>query len=181
MKKCKTEFRWFSIMDYEKEAKYLREQHRQGWEFWKVHAPGFYHFVKCEPEDVVYQLDYNQQGIRNKDEYVQMFSDCGWEYLFDYLGYSYFRKSAKKMDGPEEIFCDDESRLDMVRRIFKGRVVPLIIIFLCVIIPQIFLQSMHEGVLSFISVTFIVLFILYLFIFIQFAMQYRRFKKKIGK
>lgn len=28
--------------------------------------PGLYHFEKCEPEDVTYQLDYNPEGIAIK-------------------------------------------------------------------------------------------------------------------
>ncbi|HIW84093.1 MAG TPA: DUF2812 domain-containing protein [Candidatus Dorea gallistercoris] len=67
---------------------------------------GTYYFEKCAPEDVVYQLDYNQEGRRNKEEYVQMFQDRGWEYLQDHVDYSYFRKKVSEMTGPEEIFCD---------------------------------------------------------------------------
>ena len=92
MKDKKIEFRWFSVPEWEKEQDFLREQHKKGWKFTKVSFLGFYHFEKCKPEDVVYQLDYNKDGIDNKAEYVQMFQDCGWEYLMDFVGYSYFRK-----------------------------------------------------------------------------------------
>ena len=34
---------------------------------------------------MIYQIDYNQDGIAHKDEYVKMFGDCGWEYLQDYV------------------------------------------------------------------------------------------------
>ena len=102
----------------------------KGWRFTKATLLGIYHFEKCEPEDVVYQLDYNPDGIAHKEQYVQMFKDCGWEYIQDYFGYSYFRKPASEMAGDEEIFCDDESRLEMVKRIFFTRMVPLIVIFL---------------------------------------------------
>ena len=80
----------------------------------------------------MYQLDYNEEGIKHKDEYVQMFQDCGWEYIQDYAGYSYFRKPVSQMQGKmEEIFCDDESRLEMMRRMFLGRYTPLFIILWC--------------------------------------------------
>jgi len=46
---------------------------------------------------VVYQLDYNQEGRSHKEEYIQMFTDCGWEYLQDFVGYSYFRKPKAAM------------------------------------------------------------------------------------
>ena len=118
MKEKKTEPRIFTIAEWEKEEKYLRKRHREGWKFVNVSLPGFYHFEKCTPEDVVYQLDYNEEGLKHKDEYVQMFNDCGWEYIQDFGGYSYFRKPVSEMQEEEEIFCDDESRLDMMRRVF---------------------------------------------------------------
>lgn len=40
-----------------------------------------YTFESCPPEDVIYQLDYNKEGLDHKDEYIQMFQDCGWEYV----------------------------------------------------------------------------------------------------
>lgn len=43
---------------------------------------------------MVYQLDYNKEGLEHKDEYLKMFDDCGWEYLQEYAGYSYFRKAV---------------------------------------------------------------------------------------
>ena len=77
MKDVKKEFRWFSITEYEKEAEYLRRRHKEGWKFKNVTYPGIYIFEKCEPQDVIYQLDYNPDGIKNQGEYVQMFEDCG--------------------------------------------------------------------------------------------------------
>lgn len=110
----KTTFRFFTIMQHEEEAEYLGRMYRDGWKFTGVTFPGFYHFVKSVPEDVVYQLDYNQDGLAHKSEYIQMFADCGWEYLQDFFGYSYFRKPKALMQGEEEIFCDAESRLEMM-------------------------------------------------------------------
>ena len=123
MSETKKELRWFSIMDYEKEARYLSRMHQKGWKFKRVTMPGIYTFEKCEPEKVIYQLDYNQEGMKNQMEYVKMFEDCGWEYLLEFAGYSYFRKPEAQMSREEEIFCDDESRLDMMNRIFRGRCV----------------------------------------------------------
>ena len=125
MKNNKTVYKYFSIPKYRKEEEYLSSMHEQGWRLTKVSFPGFYHFEKCEPENVSYRLDYNQEGIRNKDEYVKMFADCGWEYLFDFVGYSYFRKEGAAGEEREEIFCDDASRLDMMKRVFRGKIFQL--------------------------------------------------------
>ena len=87
MKKVKKEFRWFNIMEYEKEEKYLSKRHQEGWKFKRVTFPGIYTFERCEPEKVIYQLDYNKEGIKHQMEYVRMFEDCGWEYLTEFAGY----------------------------------------------------------------------------------------------
>lgn len=77
----KKEFRYFTIFQYEQEQEYLHRRHRQGWKFVKVTGIGIYHFERCVPEDVVYQLDYNKDAAENREEYLTMFADCGWEYL----------------------------------------------------------------------------------------------------
>ena len=79
MKEKKRVFKYFTIMEYEQEQEYLRKQHQAGWRFERVAFPGIYTFVKCEPEDVVYQLDYNIEGNINQQEYTRMFEDCGWK------------------------------------------------------------------------------------------------------
>ena len=110
MSELKKEFRWFNIMEYEKEENYLSKRHQEGWKFKRVTFPGVYTFERCEPEMVIYQLDYNKEGIKHQMEYVRMFEDCGWEYLTEFGGYNYFRKPADMMQQKEEIFCGhDES------------------------------------------------------------------------
>ena len=171
------QFKYFSIFEYEKEEKYLREMHKSGWKFIKVTGFGKYHFEKCTPEDVVYQLDYNQEGIKNKDEYLQMFSDCGWEHLQEYAGYSYFRKSASEMQGDEGIFCDEESKLRMMERVLRGRMTPLVIIFFCFLLPQLCMNtaSGNYGLAAFMGGIMAV----YLAVFLISARGY--FKMKNGR
>lgn len=185
MDKSKTEFKWFTIVQYEEEQEYLRKMHKAGWKLARIGFPGFYHFTACTPEDVVYQLDYNQEGVANKTEYVQMFFDCGWEYLFDFVGYSYFRKPVSKMQGQEEIFCDDESRMDMMKRVYRGRLLPLIVIFLGIIIPQLVSNTLGYGggspVQDVLAICFAVLFVVYLWLFLSFGVQFYRYKKKLEK
>ena len=148
MKEHKTEFHLFTILEYDKEAEYLRNMHKKGWKLGSVAFPGFYRFDRCEPEDVVYQLDYNREKDADKDNYVQMFRDCGWEYLFDYVQYSYFRKRAAEMENEEGIFCDEESRRDMLQRIFRGRIIYLLLIFFCVLLPVSFTFATEEDRLA---------------------------------
>jgi len=56
--KTKKQYKYFSIFNHEKEQDYLREMHKQGWKFIKVTGLGVYHFEECEPQDVVYNLEF---------------------------------------------------------------------------------------------------------------------------
>jgi len=169
----KTVFKWFDITMHEEEADWLRAMHGQGWKLQKI-TWAFYTFESCTPEDVVYQLDY-QNDLKNKTEYLQMFFDCGWEYIQDMMGYSYFRKPAAQMSENETgIFCDHESRMAMWDRVFKGRVRVLLIMLVCVIIPQLIMQSHNQSPAGeALYGTFIGLLIVYLVILIRFAKRYR--------
>lgn len=167
--------RLFSIVQWTQEQEFLRQEHQNGWRFTKLKPLGLYYFERCTPEDVVYQLDYNPDGNAHKAEYVQMFRDCGWEYLQNYAGYSYFRKPASQMEGDEEIFCDDSSRLDFMKRMLKGYLLPLVNIFILIIIPQLFLQSRIGN--KILTGIFAVLGVLYLVLFLVFAIQFWRYRK----
>ena len=142
------EFKYFTIFNHKKEEDYLRNMHKNGWRFVRVSGLGVYHFEKCNGEDVVYQLDYNPQTKESLSEYLQMFSDCGWEYIQDYVGYSYFRKPAADMKGEEAIFNDNESRTAMMGRVYKGRVMPLLGIFCGCLLPQFILNLTWHNYLS---------------------------------
>ena len=179
MKNVKTTFRIFTIYQYEQEEKYLTSMHEKGWRMTSVVFPGFYSFEKTEPEHVVYRLDYNKEGLTHKDEYVQMFADCGWEYIQEFVGYSYFRKKITDEDQNEEIFCDDESRFDMMKRVFRGRLIPLIVIFCLVIVPHIL--SCIFGVIRTDKVYFTamaVVALIYLMVFSVSAGQFYGYEKK---
>ena len=86
------------------------------------------------------------------------------------------------MVGKEEIFCDDASRMDMIERVFKGRMIPLFVIFFAVIIPQFFIQISIDSLANkALAGMFAVLFVLYLVLFIQFGTQYLQLKKRLEK
>ena len=179
MAKQKTKFGWFTIPEWEKEEKWLREQHKNGWKLIKATPPGFYKFEQCKPEDVIYQLDYNKDGREHLLEYVQMFEDCGWEYMFDFVGYSYFRKPVSAMQAEEEIFSDDSSKLEMLERVYKGRMVPLLIIFITIICPQLYIQFTTPYLAAkIIFGIYCVLFFIYVTIFIQAAVFYNKLRRK---
>lgn len=59
----KVVYRICTIADYDREALYLREMHAQGWKLKEVSYSNLvvavkYSFERCQPEQVVYQLDF---------------------------------------------------------------------------------------------------------------------------
>ncbi len=175
------EFRYFLLPDYEKEEEYLRDMHKDGWKFTHVTLPGFYHFEKCEPEDVVYRIDFNPMTADKKRDYVRMFEDYGWEYLQDLNQFSYFRKSAEEAD--TEIFSDNASKVDMMRRVFAKRMIPVLVIFFCCFLPNIInvfrLGITHMGPFEYILFGLLyALFGLNIAIIIHCAVGFRQLSKK---
>ena len=138
MKDKKITFKYFSIAEYEKEEAYLRKMHQQGWKLVKISLRYLYVrayiFEKCQPEDVIYRIDYDQTG---GDAYIQMFADCGWEYVDEMNGWRYFRKPLAQADGDEAIFSSDASRLELLGRVFRTRMLPVLLLFFCADVPMV--------------------------------------------
>lgn len=179
MKERRVRFKFFTISECKEEQEYLQEQHRNGWKFRKAVFPNIYFFERCKPEDVVYQLDYNKEGLKEQDTYKKMFEDAGWEYVTEFVGFSYFRKPISEMNGQEEIFSDDTSKADMYQRIWMGRMPILLVIMGLVIIPQMIWQfikeaSIHNGIL----VMYVLIFILYVSIIGKFSYDCRQQRKR---
>ena len=127
--------KYFSIAEFEKEEKYLTDMAAQGWRFVDTNGT-IYTFERCEPEQVVYRLDFSGIPLDQRDDYYAMFRDYGWEYLQDSYGFSYFRKPAEGA-APEdlEIFSDGASHLEMVRKIMLAKITPMILILIsCIMI-----------------------------------------------
>lgn len=175
----KKQFKRFTIFEYEKEQDYLREMHKSGWRFVTVTVLGMYHFEKCVPQDVVYQLDYNKDGLAHKDEYLKMFEDCGWEHIQDFLGYSYFRKAVTEDGAAEEIFCDEESRFQMMQQVIRGRMLPLLILFFLVLLPQ-FLNNIFNThnylIASFVGGVLVSYLVIFSMCFVKYT-QYKNHRK----
>ena len=73
-----------------------------------------------------------------------MFADNGWEFLWSVNGFSIFRKplDATAPKSNNESFSDNESRLQMLQKIQQRKLLPLIIIFICAVVPN-FVKSLH--------------------------------------
>jgi hypothetical protein len=115
-----TEFRYFDLSEVEDEEDYLSRMHRDGWKLTKAGSFGYYQFESCKPEDVVYRMDFNPDASADRENYLQMYEDYGWECAARVSDTFYFRKTADAAS-PEsnEIFSDSESRLAMMNTIIR--------------------------------------------------------------
>ena len=145
----KSVYRIFTIADYDREVLYFREMHAKGWKLRKVSYSILlfavkYTFEKCQPEQVSYQLDFYPMKKSERASYLQLFKDCGWEHITDFNGFSYFRKSHSEIESNAEfeIYNDATEKLDMVHRILRLRLLP-VLFFLSMLIP-LFLKLLSE-------------------------------------
>ena len=145
MMEKKIVYRIATIADYEREALYFREMHAKGWKLRKVSYSILlfvvkYTFEKCQPEQVSYQLDFYPMEKSERTSYLQLFKDYGWEHITDFNSFSYFRKAHSKVESATEfeIYNDATNKLDMVNRILRLRLVPVLLL-LAIHIPLLFM------------------------------------------
>ena len=132
----KVVYRIATIADYDRKALYLGEMHAQGWKLKEVSYSNLvvavkYTFEKCQPEQVVYQLDFYPMKKSERASYLQLFKDCGWEHITNFNSFSYFRKPYSKIesDAEFEIYNDADGKLAMVKRILIMRMLPILLLF----------------------------------------------------
>lgn len=117
MMQFKTEKKSFGAAEFEEEEKWLEEQHRNGWRLIKTNGAK-YQFESCNADEWIYQLDFKENGA--EEEYIQMFRDCGWEYVLKHDKWCYFRRK-KEDDADLSIFSDRFSKMEMYNRILQSR------------------------------------------------------------
>lgn len=114
----KIEKKNFGIAEFIEEEKWLEEQYKNGWSLIKTNGSK-YQFERCDAGEWIYQLDFKENGVA-EEEYIQMFMDCGWEYVLQYGKWCYFRRK-KEEDVDLSIFSDRFSKIDMYTRILQSR------------------------------------------------------------
>lgn len=180
MSNTKTFIRIFTIADHEEEEKWLREQSRKGLHLQKMIQPFIYIFEVGKPEEMIYRLDY--RNAKGDQDYVQMFADYGWECCGKCFGWIYFRKPASAVTCEEEgeLFSDNESRLSMVQHVIQTRMLPLLVVFLCILIPQ-WTNVMNSPDEIMLEVIFSILMLLYVILILHCGRKLYSLRKKLKK
>lgn len=179
-------YRIFTIADYEREALYFREMHAKGWKLKEVSYSILlfavkYTFEKCHPEQVSYQLDFYPMEKSERSSYLQLFKDCGWEYITDFNSFSYFRKSHSEIESNAEfeIYNDAAGKLAMVNRILRLRLVPVLLL-LAIHIPfllKLLNRSNAYGLWSLLAVgldIFLSLILLLMVVYISWKLWHKK-------
>lgn len=128
MKEKKTELHFFFLTDYEKEEVFLRKRALQGWRMEKS-AGYVYTFRRAEPEDIVYRIDFNSLRKEDRETYLQLYQDYGWTFLDENNDFAYFCKKADgTADDDLDLFSDGASKSEMLGRIFRRKMIPILIL-----------------------------------------------------
>lgn len=109
-------FKWFWPWQDAQEEAWLEDMSRRGLHLKCADMAALYEFSPGQPQDYTYRLDFQDSlKPRNKDEYLRLFTDDGWDYLGQLGGWQYFRKPVQA-GGGREIFTDRESKIQKYNR-----------------------------------------------------------------
>ena len=113
------EWKIFMPWNFEKEQEWLEEKAREGWMLEKSFFTN--HFVKAEPQEMVYRVDYfsilNEKKLKR---YRAVFEESGWEFVYSSFGWHYFRIPADQFS--TEIYSAPPSRIEQLKRINEDAV-----------------------------------------------------------
>jgi hypothetical protein len=168
----KTVFKWFWAWEDESEEAWLREMSRQGWHLLMVSFPGQYRFVRGEPRDCVYRLDF-MTSRKDYQQYLRLFSDAGWTHLGEYGAWQYFRTEAAKGEAPE-IYTDAASKIKKYQRVLFV-LVPFLPIYIFL------LSSLNRGAGIFseiLTFVFFLILLVYLFAAIMIVRRIRQLNRQ---
>ena len=86
------------------------------------------------------------------------------------------------MKEEEEIFFDDSSKLEMMQRIFKGRMIPMFIVFFLYLFWQFLIGYFFEGLFfKVIAVLLGITMTIYIFVTVHFGIKYLGHLRRIKK
>ena len=178
-----TKIRVFTIADFKEEEVWLREMAQTGLHLKKMIVPCFYIFEKGEPRDVIYRLDFTNSD--ENGDYNRMLSEFGWENCGRCMGWIYWRRSADELANEREgeLFSDDESRLELVKKVLLTRMLPLLTIFFCCVLPNLVRAIDGEYLWGggFFLGFFSVMFALYVWLFIHCGGKLLRMKNELER
>ena len=118
----------------EKEERWLAAQARSGWHLRSIGFLGGYVLERGEAAEIAYRLDVHRGRSKDREEYLGLFRDAGWEHVGSRGSWHYFRKAV--VDGKvPEIYTDPESRIGKYQRVV-ALLAPMLLILAVVVAPR---------------------------------------------
>ena len=166
-------FKWFWAWQDEAEEAWMREMSNEGWHLSGIGFPTIYKFKSGEPKDYVYRLDYRSHWKMDKEDYLQLFRDSGWEYIEEMAGWHYFRKLARP--GEElEIYTDAESKIGKYQRLLAFLGILMLPLFFSIFNLR---DPLTYGWMSIIRIFISLIFVLYVYAIVRLWMRINQLKR----
>jgi hypothetical protein len=108
-------FKWFWFDQDVGQEQWLLEMAQQGLHLQKLNSLQQWTFVRGEPADMVYGVDYNNK--RMTPEYRRRLENAGWEHAMDHLGWQYWRAPTVNGRAPEN-FTEPGNKNAKLKRLF---------------------------------------------------------------
>jgi hypothetical protein len=106
---------FWAWQDANEEAWLRKMSGEKGLHLKRVSPICMYTFVMGTPAEYSYRLDFRRTPAKEKQAYLQLFEDAGWEHVGQMNNWQYFRKPARAGETPE-ILTDRESKIEKYRR-----------------------------------------------------------------
>jgi hypothetical protein len=166
-------FKWFWAWEDEKEEKWLEAMSQNGWHLENPGLPCVYHFIKGEPRDYSYRLDFRTGSFKSLQEYLQICRDAGWEMLGRMSSWYYFRKECQGTEKPE-FFSDKDSKVQKYRRL-----VLFLVIFLPIMINGMLNLSRSEnsGFITGVRIFYVFILLFFSYAIIRLLLRIKELKK----
>jgi len=166
-------FKWFWAWADEKEEKWLEVMSWQGWHLQELGFPGFYHFVKGEPRNYSYCLDFRTGSLKSLEEYRQICRDSGWEELGRMGSWYYFRKECRDGEKPE-FFSDRQSKVQKYQRLTL-----FLVIFLPLLLNglRLVIQRETSWALTVSALLYVFLIFGWIYAMVRLLLRVRRLKR----
>jgi hypothetical protein len=173
-----TKFKWFWAWQDEAEEAWLEKMSQKGYHLISIGPPCFYKFTVGESRNYTYRLDYQNFYKKDKQEYLQLFQDAGWEHIGEMSAWQYFRKEAKAGE-VNEIFTDVESKAAKYKRVLVY-VAFFYIIMMVVLVGQISRDSPYPwwGIIHGIRIFLLVILLFFSYAIIRLAIRIKQLTRR---
>ena len=158
----------FTILDFDKEEKYLHEMHLKGWRY-RTSRFGFFYFDQCQPDDVIYRI-YDSRFLKKYNHEMQDFRNRGWEWI-EATPWPVLCKSSSDLLPEDQFYMSNALRWEVMR----SRLRSCAATFLggLVVCVSLFREDL--------SMSFFIIFALYALMISYLIYSFYRLKKKYHK